>query len=261
MSILIAVLMASGTAAGPQPLNRADWVKTEDYPADFPEAYEGRVGVKLEIDIAGNPSECSVTVSSGNAKLDEYTCSLLTSRARFTPAHTADGQPSIGIYRQAIHWSVPRDPLVSLFSMVSYRVDEATMFSDCRIENRGTDEDEVTCDEPAVRRLAQFALGKSAGRYASVGMEFAQIVEGSQADLKDILPEGAENHIIAEVRLVIAVDGKVAGCKATVAEEFEGSPLDMCMENGQIQFRTYGFEPDGHEHTVVVRQTVFGVPR
>lgn len=80
-------------------------------PDDFPEsALEAGVGgttrVRLEINASGRVSGCSVTKSAGNSALDRATCSVLTRRARFTPAIGNDGNPTNDSYNATITWQV-----------------------------------------------------------------------------------------------------------------------------------------------------------
>lgn len=65
-----------------------------DYPAISNRRGDGgRVRVVLLIDEAGKVADCMVTNSSGVPALDVQTCIVLRDRARFRPAHGADGRP------------------------------------------------------------------------------------------------------------------------------------------------------------------------
>ncbi|HEY1604066.1 MAG TPA: energy transducer TonB [Allosphingosinicella sp.] len=67
-------------------------ISAEDYPpAAQRDNVTGTVRVRLQIGTNGRVTGCSVTGSSGSAALDSATCRLLTSRARFTPAHDSSG--------------------------------------------------------------------------------------------------------------------------------------------------------------------------
>ena len=55
--------------------------------------FAGSVGVRLRVATNGRPQGCQVTRSSGNAALDQTTCSLLQQRLQFAPARDRDGNP------------------------------------------------------------------------------------------------------------------------------------------------------------------------
>ena len=77
----------------------------DDYPADAQRNDEqGTVGVSLSIGTDGRVSGCNVTSSSGSRSLDNATCRILRSRARFTPAKLSNGQPTADTYSQRITW-------------------------------------------------------------------------------------------------------------------------------------------------------------
>jgi len=65
-----------------------------DYPAEAQRNNEqGTVQVDLAIDTRGVVDSCTIVRSSGHASLDQATCSILQRRARFAPAHDANGVP------------------------------------------------------------------------------------------------------------------------------------------------------------------------
>ncbi|MDG5489508.1 energy transducer TonB [Sphingomonas sp. BGYR3] len=78
-------------------------ISNRDYP---PSAYRagagGRVIVTLTVAADGRVTGCLIARSSGNAALDEATCSLARKRFRYTPARDASGKPveSQAGYRQ-----------------------------------------------------------------------------------------------------------------------------------------------------------------
>jgi protein TonB len=69
-------------------------IRPDDYPdAAIRSEDEGTVRVRLSIGTNGRVTGCNVTSSSGSSALDTATCRILTSRARFTPAKDASGNP------------------------------------------------------------------------------------------------------------------------------------------------------------------------
>jgi TonB family protein len=90
--------------------NLASLFSDEDYPASaLRNGEHGTVGVKLDVGPNGRVTACTVTSSSGSEVLDSATCRLLTSRARFTPAHDAMGNPTAGVVTHSQTWQIPHD--------------------------------------------------------------------------------------------------------------------------------------------------------
>jgi protein TonB len=85
--------------------NLASLVSDDDYPASAAAAgQEGRTGFRLDIGPDGRVTNCTVTSSSGSSLLDNTTCRIMRSRARFTPAHDSNGNPISDTHDDAIIW-------------------------------------------------------------------------------------------------------------------------------------------------------------
>jgi protein TonB len=83
---------------------------TDDYPqAALRNEEQGTTAVSLTIGPNGRVSGCSVTSSSGSSSLDSTTCSILTRRARFTPAKDQNGNPISDSSSARIRWQLPAD--------------------------------------------------------------------------------------------------------------------------------------------------------
>jgi hypothetical protein len=86
--------------------------------------------VRTTVGPDGRTLDCRAEISSGDTKLDAYTCALLTQRARFSPARSNDGSPAFGVVRAPLAWitsgsSKPKaDPLKSLVPDVDLTVNE-----------------------------------------------------------------------------------------------------------------------------------------
>lgn len=94
-------------AGGPRG-NPGGWFTDDDYPADAKRAgAQGTVSLLLSIDTSGKVAECRVTVSSGNASLDDATCRLAQRRGRFSIQKDAQGNAQPYTYSlPGIHWSL-----------------------------------------------------------------------------------------------------------------------------------------------------------
>ena len=83
---------------------------TDDYPQSaLRNEEQGTTAVSLTIGPNGRVSACNVTSSSGSSSLDSTTCSILTRRARFTPAKDQNGQPISDSSSARIRWQLPAD--------------------------------------------------------------------------------------------------------------------------------------------------------
>ena len=91
--------------------NLASLFTDQDYPAEAIAAREeGSVGFTLDIGSNGRVTACTVTLSSGSSVLDEATCRLISSRARFTPAVDSAGQTVADHVAGRIVWKLPAPP-------------------------------------------------------------------------------------------------------------------------------------------------------
>ena len=83
---------------------------TDDYPQSaLRNGDQGTTAVSLTVGANGRVTGCNVTSSSGSGSLDSTTCSVLTRRARFTPAKDQNGQPISDTQSARIKWVVPAD--------------------------------------------------------------------------------------------------------------------------------------------------------
>jgi hypothetical protein len=71
----------------------ASYVRADDFPAKAVSGpFSGTTMVKLDVDISGRATGCTVLQTSGNAAIDATTCRIIVSRARFTPAVDSSGR-------------------------------------------------------------------------------------------------------------------------------------------------------------------------
>jgi len=88
--------------------NLASYISDADYPAAAIRAGEqGIVGFQLQVAPDGAVSTCRVTASSNSGSLDEATCRIMTTRARFTPARDAAGNAVADRISSRIRWVLP----------------------------------------------------------------------------------------------------------------------------------------------------------
>ena len=88
--------------------NLGSYFSMDDYPAAALRANDqGTTGFRLTISPSGRVADCVITMSSGSAALDEATCRILRSRARYTPARDLNGNPAMGTDNGRVTWRLP----------------------------------------------------------------------------------------------------------------------------------------------------------
>lgn len=88
--------------------NLTSLFSTDDYPpAAIRSEEQGTVRVSLTISPQGRVVGCNVTSSSGSNALDNATCRIIRSRARYTPARDSNNQPTEGTDTATIRWVLP----------------------------------------------------------------------------------------------------------------------------------------------------------
>lgn len=101
------IVAVPSQASGPEPLSPESWLTVDD---NSPEAtrlaLDGTVTVQLAVSADGRVTGCSLVKSSGHDILDEHTCKVLSSRARFKPATDAAGRPVPGTFNHSMTWQV-----------------------------------------------------------------------------------------------------------------------------------------------------------
>ena len=89
--------------------NPGEWLRDRDYKSSWVRReYQGIAGFRLDIAASGKVSGCRVTSSTGHPELDEATCQLIQSRARFEPARGKNGEPVAGSFSSSVRWVLPQ---------------------------------------------------------------------------------------------------------------------------------------------------------
>lgn len=90
--------------------NLASYISDDDYPQDaIRNEQQGTTRFRLDIGPDGRVSGCTVTGSSGSSSLDNTTCRLIRSRARFTPATDSSGGKTTDTFNGSIRWVLPAE--------------------------------------------------------------------------------------------------------------------------------------------------------
>jgi protein TonB len=83
----------------------------DDFPSYLAAAGVSRmVHTRTTVRPDGTTQGCVAEESSGDPKLDAYTCAIIVRRARFRPATWTDGTPAYGVMRVPVRWAVSNQP-------------------------------------------------------------------------------------------------------------------------------------------------------
>jgi TonB family protein len=97
----------SRQASFPKPANKVDFLFT-DYPKGARKGAVGQVQARLSVAADGSIGSCSIVRSSGDAVLDQATCSIFVRRAKkMEPAKDKLGHPMASLYVFSRLWSLP----------------------------------------------------------------------------------------------------------------------------------------------------------
>jgi TonB family protein len=104
VTLLPAAMLLTAAATPPEPSGR--WgVSVDDYPAEaLRNKAQGTTRFEVAVDADGKATGCTILKSSGHASLDQQTCAVLMSRARFKPARDDAGNPVAGTWRHLVVW-------------------------------------------------------------------------------------------------------------------------------------------------------------
>jgi TonB family protein len=82
------------------------WFSNDDTPIPELGGHDYRqVRLRLTIGPDGRVHRCEIAQSSGNPRLDAYTCDLTRKRAAFRPARSSQGTPIYGVFRIPVTWA------------------------------------------------------------------------------------------------------------------------------------------------------------
>lgn len=86
------------------PIDRAAWVDASVDPREPGETRSGSTTVRADVDAEGKVLFCRIVTSSGDAALDEASCRIMATRARFMPARNGDGTAIPALYQTRFNW-------------------------------------------------------------------------------------------------------------------------------------------------------------
>jgi protein TonB len=113
MLLFLLAQVTPNPSEAPPPPPRSGLVtlfSSDDYPKEaIRHRWEGTVQVEIAVSPEGRVSGCRIVRSSGYAVLDEKTCDIMRTRAKFTPAKDSNGRPvEDHVVSPPIMWRLPR---------------------------------------------------------------------------------------------------------------------------------------------------------
>lgn len=234
MFLILATALQIGTASaavGPKALeSRAplqNYVTSDDYPVGLSGSAARPVGVTLTVGPDGRVTQCLITGSSGAAQLDQATCRLLRSRARFRPARDAAGAAVPGEVKGTIDWAqvplavrqqgssggIERITLAPWESISRLRARLGQVAS-CSWSNAGVappPPSSNACQSPGLARMALGMAAENKVDFATaevivtLRMTAPAFVEPSPAKPSALVDLAAE--------LEVGADGRLTGCR------------------------------------------------
>ena len=158
---------AAPQSSGPRLLNTQELVTANDYPlVSLRNDEDGRVRVKVQFDESGLVTSCKVIQSSGHTALDEQTCALFRSRARFEPKTDASGRARKSDFTQTIVWQLagPKaapSPRHAWTASTTLSLSKSGRIIGCKVQSTGIDLPPQVCE--AVVAVAKTVLGADSG--------------------------------------------------------------------------------------------------
>lgn len=176
--------LAKGHAV--QPItNPGLWLTLNDFTSFLRDYPQTLFAFEMEVGVDGRVSECTITTSSGSTEVDRLACILLRRRAKFVPAHDADGKPVASPYKGRFSWGNPpanshmandRRPLIldlTVASLPSSYVRPAQLkvhvgidatIQDCTVEQTSGS---TAVDRAACQQVRQMPVSSGDGRLKS----------------------------------------------------------------------------------------------
>lgn len=228
------VIMAPPPPAPPMPYpsaarppmprgNPGYWVSTNDYPAEaLREEVTGITAFRVIVGTDGRVSECQITMSSGSTLLDSTTCTLVTRRARFTPATDSNGHLAIGAYSNRIRWVIPVElPPEPGTVTATYIVNTDGDIDNCKVSGPGGEEFSgyFACPERTLDKPFKDGTGKPVARRVST--KFFTTIASAPANAEPLPPaarvwRSSTDLPVAGTRVteaIVETDGTVSDCR------------------------------------------------
>ena len=220
---LLAALAVAPDPEGPRRAqsagNLAQYFSNDDYPVEaLRRGAQGTVAFRLDIDATGIPTGCTIEQSSGDAALDQATCDIARTRARFRPARDAQGRPVPDTHAARVTWRIEQASGGSGFPFAPVEIVSAL-----RSTSRGELSCAMTVNGSSVRPMGVDECGFLAGSGAVEALRRLG-GEGELTLVFSISPDGQSRPSAAsaggvlaahsEAEFTLAPDGRIERCRA-----------------------------------------------
>jgi len=207
------------TPTPPKPVgNPGDWITESDYPTSgLRYMLEGTSAFRLNVDVRGAPTSCTIIASSSFEVLDIAACDLLMKRGRFAPAHDAKGAPVAGTYFSRVRWVMPKrvQPFADGAFSISLKFDATGRQVSCHSTHEAVSSEIDPCltmagIPPEVGRMMR---GPAAAVTAEVLVESARGF-GAAPPAAQIGPvAGYDRRALQVFTFIINAAGKMSQCR------------------------------------------------
>lgn len=243
-SLFVAALLSTIPALPPTPVpspGLAELFSARDYPpAALQQHEEGKVGVLVRVDSNGAVRDCIVEASSGFGDLDNRTCEIIRTRARFRPAKDASGHPAASELHQKIAWRIAEEAAPSkpwaTRTVMDYSPEGNAV--SCRIEHAGA----LASPSGIVPQCPPQAYERHAPRVAGFDMVTRTIAEQRFEPGPGSPPVPEQGDVLVGrkvLALVVDAAGKLTSC-STLSESGIGGPADACARIPKLYQPVFG---------------------
>ncbi|HEX8644146.1 MAG TPA: energy transducer TonB [Allosphingosinicella sp.] len=230
-----------------RPIGADLWITTDDYPvAALRAEAEGEVFVEYRIGADGRVRDCAILRSSGVPSLDLTTCTLITRRARFTPARDKNGRAVPDARVQRVVWTLPADMSVVAF-VPGYVVAAVPVYSQSR-DACALAHSRKELELLSERLCAALPAVLSPGAPTSeLPLTLAVMtLTGPDGRLPRRPRTQGTLRYREEATFEVASDGTIANCSSRVARSWRrGARFDLCRFLAAPGGPLFAAEPEG----------------
>lgn len=205
--------------ADPHPLQPLGaWFADSDYPvAAIRREASGTVFIRVQVGADGAPINCAV-VQPVDPDLDEATCRIMMSRARFSPARDRRGRAAAGTFAGRIRWVLPAETgsaakvrFAPFVVRVTFALSRGQRVSNCTVASEGNPESHWAAN-PCSSLNPGFlgAAGLDAEAHGQI-----TILLRLEANRAALSADSAPGRLVSRtrVRFTVSGDGSIAGCE------------------------------------------------
>lgn len=210
-----------------------NWFSAKDYPRDATIArQQGTTAFELQVDPTGLPSDCRITSSSGSKSLDDQTCTIMMSRARFKPARNANGKAVPTVFRHSMQWKLPgryqENTADRSFDARSVIAPTGEVVS-CKLSGAGASKIATaggSCGPFGNRDFFLFFLHEDYKKVRATNVRMTIVFNGAAPPPLDRPPNFLKD--IAKSSIEISPAGEMKSCAAIAKLDALGHTLDLC---------------------------------